>query len=74
MKTAKGLRLIAPGREAANLGFARVMLAKDNMARVQDRARVQERDVVAKMPRSSKTAIDCIPVQRLADAVQAGLT
>lgn len=54
-------------REAASLGFARVMLSKDN------HARVQEADVIAKMPRSSKAAVACIPVQRLADAVQAGL-
>jgi len=55
-------------REAASLGFSRVMMSRDNHARVRDT------DVVAKMRRSSKTAVDCIPVHRLADAVQAGLT
>jgi DNA repair protein RadA/Sms len=54
-------------REAASLGFSRVMMSRDNQARVQDA------DLVAKMRRSSKTVVDCIPVHRLADAVQAGL-
>ncbi|TLS76495.1 DNA repair protein RadA [Mariprofundus erugo] len=54
----------ARAREAANLGFSRILLPKEN------HERVQKADIIANMRADAQIPIALIPVRQLADAAQ----
>ncbi|MDQ7011217.1 MAG: DNA repair protein RadA [Mariprofundaceae bacterium] len=54
-------------REAANLGFSRLLLPNDNLSRVQGS------DIIANMRAASGTEVSCIAAKHLSEAAQAGL-